>query len=106
MVAGASPVPAIAMRIDVLRAVPRVVLSMAVLAAVGGAFSRFVPTTIACDPGSKAISFPHPPEVLTTLGLVAVVGLGFLLSVKLLDESPGRLPGCDPDSKARDLGLV
>lgn len=84
-------VPAIAMRIDVLRAVPRVVFNMAVLAAVGGTFYRFVPTTIAYDPGSKALYFPNLPEVLITLGLVAVVGLGFLLSVKLFAILPAPM---------------
>jgi Ni/Fe-hydrogenase subunit HybB-like protein len=64
---------------------------MAFLMAVGGTLYRFVPTTIAYDPGSNALYFPNLPEVLITMGLVALVGVGYLLMVKLFAILPAPM---------------
>jgi Ni/Fe-hydrogenase subunit HybB-like protein len=84
-------VPALIFRNERMRLVPRVVFQMAFLMAVGGTLYRFVPTTIAYDPGSNALYFPNLPEVLITMGLVALVGVGYLLMVKLFAILPAPM---------------
>ena len=50
---------------------------MAMLACLGGLFFRFIPTTIAFLPARKASYFPATPELLMTVGYIALGIAGF-----------------------------
>jgi len=75
-------VPAVALRRRAVRETPRALLNMATLACLGAMWYRFVPTTIALRAAGRASYFPALPEVLMTLGYIALGAVGFGLAVK------------------------
>jgi Ni/Fe-hydrogenase subunit HybB-like protein len=84
-------IPAVALRSKEVRETPRSVLKMATLACLGGGFYRFVPTTIAFTPAHRAIYFPSLPEVLMSIGYIALGIVAFGLAVKYFAVLPGTV---------------
>jgi len=84
-------VPAVALRSRTVRETPRSLLNMAALACLGGLFYRFVPTTIAYAPARNAVYFPALPELLMTVGYIALGIVGFALAVKYFAVLPGDI---------------
>jgi Ni/Fe-hydrogenase subunit HybB-like protein len=84
-------VPAIVLRRATARETPRVLLNMSTLACLGGLTYRFVPTTIAFNTGRASTYFPSLPEVLMTVGYVALAITGFGLAVKYFAVLPGPI---------------
>ena len=82
-------VPAVALRVRAVRETPRPLLNMATLACLGGMFYRFVPTTVAFYPDRVSRYFPALPEVLMTLGYVALGIVAFGVAVKCFAVLPG-----------------
>ena len=82
--------PAVVLRRRTARATPRTLLNMATLAGLGGLLYRFVPTTIAYMPARNASYFPNVPELLMTIGYIALGIVGFLLAVKYFAVLPGE----------------
>jgi hypothetical protein len=64
---------------------------MATLACLGGGFYRFIPTTIAFTPAHRAIYFPSLPEVLMSIGYIALGIVAFGLAVKYFAVLPGAI---------------
>jgi len=81
-------VPALVFRSARMRATPRIVFKMAVLATLGGLVYRFIPTTVAYVPGEAFAYFPAVPEILVSIGLVAAVVAAFGAAVKLFAVLP------------------
>jgi Ni/Fe-hydrogenase subunit HybB-like protein len=63
---------------------------MSTLACLGGLTYRFVPTTIAFNTGRASTYFPALPEVLMTVGYIALAIMGFGLAVKYFAVLPGE----------------
>lgn len=84
-------IPAVVLRSARMRATPRAVFSLAILACLGGLAYRFIPTTLAYAPGEGSTYFPAVPEVLITLGLVAIVVGVFSIAVKRFAVLPAPL---------------
>src|SRR5271165_7409424 len=84
-------VPAIALRRRAVRETPRSLLNMATLACLGGLLFRFIPTTIAFSPARKASYFPGTPELLMTVGYIALGIAAFGLAVKYFAVLPGEI---------------
>jgi Ni/Fe-hydrogenase subunit HybB-like protein len=74
-----------------LNVIPRVVFQMSVLTVLGAVAYRFIPTTIAYDPGANFAYFPTTPEILITSGLVCFSIALFITAVKLFAILPGPL---------------
>lgn len=84
-------VPALLLRNPRMRATPRAVFGLAMLACLAGLAYRFIPTTLAYAPGKGSTYFPAVPEVLITLGLVAIVIGVFSIAVKRFAVLPAPL---------------
>jgi len=84
-------IPAVALRSRAVRETPRTLLNMATLACLGGMFYRFIPTTIAFTPARNASYFPALPEVLMTVGYIALGIVTFGLAVKYFAVLPGEI---------------
>jgi len=84
-------IPAIALRNRSVRETPRRLLNMATMACAGGLWFRFVPTTIAFMPAPLARYFPAFPEVLMTLGYIALGIAAFGVGVKYFAVLPGEI---------------
>lgn len=74
-----------------LNVIPRVVFTMSTLAVIGGVAYRFIPTTIAYNPGARFDYFPTVPEIFITAGLVCFAIALFSAAVKLFGVLPGPL---------------
>jgi Ni/Fe-hydrogenase subunit HybB-like protein len=83
-------VPAVVLRSRAARETPRTLLNMATLACLGGLAYRFIPTTIAFNPGRQASYFPNLPEVLMALGYIALAVVAFGLAVKYFAVLPAE----------------
>lgn len=83
--------PAVVLRFARMRAIPRVLYTMALLACVGGIAYRFIPTTLAYAPGKGSTYFPAVPELVITLALIATVLGAFCLAVKWFAVLPAPL---------------
>ena len=64
------------------RRTPRSLFTWSVIACVGGLAYRFIPTTIAFDPGAMFHYFPSVPELLITFGLIAMAVALWSVAVK------------------------
>jgi Ni/Fe-hydrogenase subunit HybB-like protein len=95
--------PAIALRRRAWRETPRVLLNMATLAGVGGMVYRFVPTTIAYDPGSQFSYFPSLSEILIMLGFISLALVGFGIAVKLFAVLPAPVSAWEYMVKLRRM---
>jgi len=84
-------VPAVALRSRSMRETPRTLLKMATFACLGGLFYRFIPTTIAFFPASSSSYFPSTPELLMTVGYMALGIAAFSLAVKYFAVLPGEI---------------
>jgi Ni/Fe-hydrogenase subunit HybB-like protein len=84
-------VPALVLRGRRHRETPHTLFLCAVSAGAGGLLYRFVPTTIAFDPGGNYGYFPALPEVLMTAGFVSAGIVGFMVAVRWFAILPGRL---------------
>jgi Ni/Fe-hydrogenase subunit HybB-like protein len=81
-------VPAVVLRSRAARETPRTLLNMATVACLGGTYYRFVPTTIAFNPGRYVSYFPALPEVLIALGYIALAVAAFGVVVKFFAVLP------------------
>lgn len=84
-------VPAVALRSQAVHETPRRLLNMATLACLGGLLFRFVPTTVAFQPGRATSYFPTLPEILMTLGYVSLGIAAFGVAVKCFAVLPGEI---------------
>jgi Ni/Fe-hydrogenase subunit HybB-like protein len=84
-------VPAVILRSRAARETPRALIHMATFACLGSMTYRFVPTTIAFNPGRQASYFPALPEVLMTVGYIALAIAGFGLAVKYFAVLPAEI---------------
>ena len=84
-------IPAVALRSRTMRETPRSLLNLATLACLGGLLYRFIPTTIAFAPAPNAIYFPNVPELLMTIGYIALGIAAFGLAVKYFAILPGEI---------------
>jgi Ni/Fe-hydrogenase subunit HybB-like protein len=84
-------VPAVALRRRAARETPRTLLNLSTLACLGGLWYRFVPTTVAFNPGRYSSYFPALPEVLMTVGYIALGVVGCDLAVKYFAVLPGDI---------------
>lgn len=80
--------PAIVLLFEASRATPRTVFRCAVLIGIGGVLYRYVPTAIAYDPGPTYVYFPSFPELLVTVGLIALIVLVWSVAVKVFAILP------------------
>jgi len=83
--------PAVVLRNARMRATPRALYTMAIVACLAGLAYRFIPTTLAYAPGKGSTYFPAVPEVLIMLGLVATVIGAFSVVVKRFAVLPAPL---------------
>jgi Ni/Fe-hydrogenase subunit HybB-like protein len=83
--------PAVVLRKRPTRETPRTLLNMATLACLGGMFYRYVPTTIAFHPAARSSYFPSVPELLITVGYIALAIVAFGLAVKYFAVLPGEI---------------
>jgi len=83
--------PAVVLLSPKLNQVPRIVFVMSVVTCIGGLAYRFIPTTIAYDPGAGFAYFPSVPELLITSGLVCFAIALFSAAVKLFAILPAPL---------------
>jgi Ni/Fe-hydrogenase subunit HybB-like protein len=83
-------VPAVVLRQRAARETPRTLLNMSTLACVGGMLYRFIPTTVAFHVGPSSSYFPSLPEVLMTVGYIALGVVGFRLAVKYFAVLPAE----------------
>jgi Ni/Fe-hydrogenase subunit HybB-like protein len=84
-------IPAVTLRIPRLRATPRWIFRMVTLTIMGGMAYRFVPTTIAFSPVAEARYFPAIPELLMTVGFIAVALAAYTVFVKRFAVLPAPL---------------
>ena len=84
-------VPGLVLLNNRLNVIPRVVFQMSTLTVIGAVAYRFIPTTIAYDPGARFHYFPTLPEILITSGLVCFSIALFSMAVKLFAILPGPL---------------
>lgn len=84
-------IPAMAFRIPPLRATPRWIFRLVTLTIMGGMAYRFVPTTIAFSPVAEARYFPAIPELLMTVGFIAVALAAYTVAVKRFAILPAPL---------------
>ena len=84
-------VPAVVLRDRFARETPRTLLNMSILACLGGMFYRFVPTTIAFHPAPGSSYFPSVPELLISVGYIALGICGFGVTVKYFAVLPGEI---------------
>ena len=61
------------------------------VACLGGMLFRFIPTTIAFLPAPQARYFPNVPEVLMTIGYIALAIVVFGIGVNYLAVLPGEI---------------
>lgn len=73
------------------RAEPRRLFLGALVAIAGGMLYRFVPTTIAFDPGHGKTYFPNVLELLISAGFIAIAALGWVLAVRWFAVLPAPL---------------
>jgi len=83
--------PAIALRIESVRARADLLLEALLALSVGGVLYRYAPTTIAFLPGVRYSYFPSVAEILMSLGFVALGVVGFLVAVKRFAILPAPL---------------
>jgi len=83
--------PAVVLRNRAARETPRTLLFMATLACLGGMFYRFVPSTMAFHPAARSIYFPSVPELLISVGYIALGVSAFSLAVKYFAVLPGEI---------------
>jgi Ni/Fe-hydrogenase subunit HybB-like protein len=83
--------PALALRVKAWRETPRVLFECALATGIGGMLYRFVPTTIAYNPGHNFNYFPSVIEVLITVGYVAIAALLYGVAVKIMPILPAPL---------------
>ena len=83
-------VPGIVLRNRVARETPRTLLNMSILACLGGMLYRFIPATIAFHPAPNATYFPSVPELLMSIGYIALATLAFGVAVKYFAVLPGE----------------
>ena len=61
---------------------PHRVFNLLLVLCAGGMLYRYTPTTIAFQPGDNYAYFPAVPEVLMSLGFIALAVMGYLFTVK------------------------
>jgi Ni/Fe-hydrogenase subunit HybB-like protein len=83
-------VPAIALRSRVRRETPRRLLLLSLFACLGALLFRFIPTTVAFTGGQGSSYFPTLPEVLMTVGYIALGVAAFELAVKFFAVLPAE----------------
>ena len=84
-------VPAVLFRVRAYRTTPRWIFRLVALTITGGMIYRFVPTTIAFSPVAEARYFPAIPELLMTLGFIAVALAAYTVCVKRFAVLPAPL---------------
>lgn len=84
-------IPAVMLRIRRHRVTPRTLFTLVTLTIAGGMIYRFVPTTIAFSPVAEARYFPALPELLMTVGFIAVALAAFTVMVKFFAVLPAPL---------------
>lgn len=84
-------VPAVLLLRARTRATPAHVFRLSALTIVGGMLFRFVPTTIAFRPNGDAVYFPAVPELLMTVGFLALALALWTMAVKWLAVLPAPL---------------
>jgi len=84
-------IPAVALRSRKARETPRALLNLATLACLGALLYRFIPTTIAFHPALHAVYFPAVPELLMTIGYIALGIAAFGIAVKFFAILPGDI---------------
>ena len=84
-------IPAMVLRSRVARETPRTLLNLATLVCLGALLFRFIPTTIAFHPAAASTYFPAVPELLMTIGYIALGVAAFGIAVKYFAILPGDL---------------
>lgn len=84
-------IPALALRKRKMRETPRQLLLLAISACLGGMTFRYIPTTVAFSPASRAMYFPSTPELLISIGYISLVLAIFGIVVKYFAVLPGEL---------------
>jgi Ni/Fe-hydrogenase subunit HybB-like protein len=84
-------IPGLVLRSRSARKTPRILLNMSTLACLGAMLYRFVPTTIAFNPGNHSVYFPALPELLMSLGYIALAVTAFAVAVKYFAILPGPI---------------
>jgi Ni/Fe-hydrogenase subunit HybB-like protein len=83
--------PAMVLRVKQWRETPKVLYQAAIVTGLGGMLYRFVPTTIAYEPGSNFTYFPSLIELTITLGYIAIAVAAFSICVKVMPILPAPL---------------
>lgn len=84
-------VPAVLFRWSHFRTTPRWVFRLVILTIAGGMAYRFVPTTIAFSPMESARYFPAVPELVMTVGFIALALAAYTVAVKRFAVLPAPL---------------
>lgn len=91
--------PALALRSRTTRETPRRLLNVAIAACLGGLTFRFIPTTVAFSPAAGASYFPSVPELLMSIGYIALGITLFGLAVRFFAVLPGEMKDWNRMSK-------
>jgi Ni/Fe-hydrogenase subunit HybB-like protein len=84
-------VPALALRSKPLRQTPFKGFAMLSFLTLGGMLYRYTPTTLAFRPGAGYHYFPSVPELLISIGFIALAMMGYLFTVKRFAILPATL---------------
>jgi Ni/Fe-hydrogenase subunit HybB-like protein len=84
-------VPAMMLRSRSLRETPGRAFPVLCLLTLGGMLYRYTPTTIAFRPGAGYHYFPSVPELLISIGFIALAVIGYLFTVKRFAILPATL---------------
>ena len=83
--------PAMMLRSQSLRETPGKAFPVLCVLTLGGMLYRYTPTTIAFRPGAGYHYFPSVPELLISIGFIALAVIGYLFTVKRFAILPATL---------------
>lgn len=84
-------VPALMLRSKTRRQSPPVAFPLLAVLTIGGMLYRYTPTTVAFRPGEGYHYFPSVPELLISMGFIALAVVGYLFTVKRFAILPATL---------------
>jgi Ni/Fe-hydrogenase subunit HybB-like protein len=83
--------PALVLRFKHWRETPKTLFECAIAIGIGGMAYRFIPTTVAFNPGRHVRYFPSLIEVLITCGYVSIAVILYGIAVKVMPILPAPL---------------
>lgn len=81
-------VPAVILLAPEARSDPRTLFHMTMLILIAGMAYRFIPTTVAYQPGAATFYFPSVAELFIAIGLISLAIIGYLVAVTCFGVLP------------------